>query len=301
MTASGSRLSRHDQDDDQATMPGFGDNLRRIRSAAGLSPADLAGRVGETPLWLTHLEVIGVALPELPQLTRLAEALGCQVDDLLQGPDEAYDHPRRRHAALIAARLGRAGVLLGQVSASRARGEITPIDERRIDEPALLASVGKCRGWVTSPDADLGLAADLERELDGHLKRIRLALDGVAERVARGVIVLPEPRRAPTAPAATGPTPSSSPVTPAPVPATRKGPPRLAGHRTVLWSRPVEGGDDYECEMFTRSRDVDLRVVCGDRVLASWPCKNLDEAFTLSHAWRRVPDLEAHFAEPATA
>ena len=82
-------------------MPGFSDNLRRARETAGISAEDLASRVGAAPLWLTHLEALGAALPDLPHLVRLADALGCPIDELLAGNDEDYDHPRRRHAALI--------------------------------------------------------------------------------------------------------------------------------------------------------------------------------------------------------
>ena len=130
----------------------------------------------------------------------LAEALGCHIDDLLTGGDEDFDHPRRRHAALIAARLGRINTAQSRVNAARARGELTRLDELCLDEPALLASVHKCRGWVTSPTADIKIASGLERELDDHLGRlidVMQRVDGRADSVhARNLANLPAPTAA---------------------------------------------------------------------------------------------------------
>ena len=149
---------------------------------------------------LAHLEALDAALPELPHLVRLAEALGCRIDDLLTGGDEDFDHPRRRHAALIAARLGRINTAQSRVNAARARGELTRLDELCLDEPALLASVYRCRGWVTSPTADIKIASGLERELDDHLGRltdVMQRVDGRADSVhARNLANLPAPTAA---------------------------------------------------------------------------------------------------------
>jgi transcriptional regulator with XRE-family HTH domain len=277
-------------------MPGFSDNLRRAREAAGISAEDLASRVGVAPLWLAHLEAIGAALPDLPHLVHLAEALGCPLDELLAGSDEDYDHPCRRHAALISARLGRISSLLARVNGSRTRREFTTVDEQQVDEPAMLASVCRCRGWVMSSTADLAIAASLEQELDRHIARIGEACERVA---ARGTT--------PTAPGPSpaGPAASSPPVVVAPAPSAATAPaaaPRRAStQRTVLWTRPAPGEGEYVCEMVTDGGVVELRLIRGERVLATRPCKNLDEAFGQSSSWKRVPDPETHFALSGTA
>ena len=300
-------------------MPGFNDNLRRAREAAGLSPEALANRVGAAPLWLIHLEAIGASLPELSQLVKLADALNCSVDDLLAGRDDEFDHPRRRHAALIAARLGSVSLLLSALNRARLHHALTEGDEKLVDEAALLVSVQRCRGWVTSPDAEIGMAAALERELDAHIARIA-AVCGHAE------------AGRPAAPPATDTT-AAEPAAPAAASATRvpataavslrealsaagqapaadgraaRGnggtrpavvapsvPPRPPGHCSCLWTRPSQGPDNYVCEMFTAADGVTVRLACGDRLLAMHPCRTLDEAFGQSSAWKRLPDPES--------
>jgi transcriptional regulator with XRE-family HTH domain len=297
-------------------MPGFCDNLRRARQAAGLSPEDLASRVGAAPVWLAHLEAIGASLPELPDLVRLAEALGCPIDELLAGDDTEFDHPRRRHAALIAARLGRISVLLSRLNAARARQEFSARDERDIDEPALLASVYRCRGWVTSPDAELSIAATLERELDDHFTRIRqvcdrvagsaLAVSGPAGSAAPRALVSPHHEHATAAagrtmavappPSGGAPQTTGSSASPAPCGSPTSGPPKPVPS-TKMWSRPGPGQDEYVCQMSTSGGKVVVQLACGERVLATQACKNLDEAFAISGTWKRLPDPEMHFAQ----
>ena len=310
-------------------MPGFNDNLKRAREAAGLSSEDLAGRIGAAPVWLAHLEAIGASLPELSHLVRLADALGCSLDDLLAGRDDEFDHPRRRHAALIAARLGTVSLLLATVNRARARRALTADDERQVNETGLLTCVQRCRGWVTAPGADISIASDLERDLDAHIARI----SSVCERVdvaAPHLVSAPPPERVvPSTPAAVAPAPvmpppvasrvgagaavplrdalssndaaastrvgqAASPTSapPAPKPAL---PP---GHRTSLWSRPSSDGSDCVCEMYTATEGVTVRLVCGERVLGTRACRNLDEAFSQSGAWKRLPNPESLAAEP---
>lgn len=312
-------------------MPGFSDNLRRAREAAGLSAEDLAARVGAAPVWLAHLEALDAALPELPHLVRLSEALGCSVDDLLAGSDQDFDHPRRRHAALLASRLGRISLLLNRLNAARGKGEITTGDERVIDEPAMLASVYRCRGWVTSLDSAIEIAVGLERELDEHLARIRRICDRAeSRRIAESLTGKVEKQKAAAldgrlwpdaAPAIAGPaggvkpaaTPVLAPAAAAPASVASSGfaapaaagppvppadsTPKSTAHLTVMWSRPARGEGDYVCQMATSGTAVELRLVHGERVLASRACRNLDEAFSQSSAWKRVPDPEVHFAQ----
>jgi transcriptional regulator with XRE-family HTH domain len=311
-------------------MAGFNDNLKRAREAAGLSAEDLAGRIGAAPVWLAHLEAIGASLPELSHLVKLADALNCSVDDLLAGRDDEFDHPRRRHAALIATRLGAVSLLLGTLNRARSRGELSPADEKRVQEFVLLDCVRRCRQWVTSPDADVPIAASLERELDSHITRITGLCERLGERPAPAHVAAPAAGPAAATPRATSaattiaPRASAAPPPAAirvpagagravpladvlsaaepppihgagPSPGASTAPPRAArppGHQTKLWSRPATEDTNYVCEMYTGANGIEVRLVCGDRVLASKGCRNLDEAFGQSSAWKRLPDPE---------
>jgi hypothetical protein len=48
--------------------------------------------------------------------------------------------------------------------------------------------------------------------------------------------------------------------------------------------------------MVTEGTAVALELRCGDRILATHPCENMDEAFGQSSRWKRIPDPESHFA-----
>nr|MCU0255491.1 helix-turn-helix domain-containing protein [Vicinamibacterales bacterium] len=156
-------------------MPGFADNLRRACEAAGITVAEAARRLGTKPADVEAWLAAG-SLPELHVLVRLADGIGCRADDLLLGEDADFAHPQRRHAGLISARMGRVRVLLTQVRLARYRGELTLGDEAEMNEAALLATVEGCRAWVMSEDHDVGVAAAIEAELDGHLERVAAVL-----------------------------------------------------------------------------------------------------------------------------
>lgn len=59
----------------------FGDHLRSMRRAAGLTAVDLAGRAGLTPSTLWRIEA-GNAEPNLGTLYKLAWGFGVQVAEL---------------------------------------------------------------------------------------------------------------------------------------------------------------------------------------------------------------------------
>jgi hypothetical protein len=182
-----------------------------------------------------------------------------------------------------------------------------------VDEAGLLACVHRCRGWVTAPDADVAIASGLERDLDKHIARI--------SSVCARVDPPGQPRTAPT-PAAFPPAavatrvqgtdavsllealssnegagtahaPAATPTPPPPA-----APSRPPGRCTPLWSRASNDSGDYVCEMYTAPEGITVRLVCGERVLAAKGCKNLDEAFSQSTTWKRLPDPESLAAEP---
>ena len=65
----------------------FGDHLRALREAAGLSRAELARKASVPASTLRHWEG-GRGMPGLPTLLRLAEALGVPVEQLAEGVDD---------------------------------------------------------------------------------------------------------------------------------------------------------------------------------------------------------------------
>ena len=267
-------------------MPGFADNLRRLCLAAGVPVADLGRRLGAMPGEVAAWQSPSAPLPELHVLVRLADALGCRVDDLLEGEDHDFDPPPRRHAALIAARMGRVRTLLTQVRLARHRGAVRPEHEARLGEAALLATVDRCRAWVMSEAPDLPEAAAIESELDRHVPRVRPALDLIGGASPPGepppsaeTTASPAPAPAPT-PEATGPGPASA--SPAPRATVIR-----AGHRSTLWAHEY-ADQQHACVLVTGASGVAVELRVDDTVLESRACQTLDEAFEQSSAWKRT-------------
>jgi transcriptional regulator with XRE-family HTH domain len=65
----------------------FGQHLRALREAAGLSLAALARKAGVPASTLRHWEGSG-GMPGLPALLRLAEALGVRVERFAEGVED---------------------------------------------------------------------------------------------------------------------------------------------------------------------------------------------------------------------
>lgn len=59
------------------------ENLRNIRKAQGLTQVDLSQRVGLNRCYLSQIETGAKKNPSLTTVSRLADALGCTLDDLL--------------------------------------------------------------------------------------------------------------------------------------------------------------------------------------------------------------------------
>ena len=64
----------------------FGDHLRKLRAAAGLTQRQLAARVGTSSAAISNIEA-GNNAPTLGTLVRLADALDCNVSDLVKTLD----------------------------------------------------------------------------------------------------------------------------------------------------------------------------------------------------------------------
>jgi transcriptional regulator with XRE-family HTH domain len=78
----------------------FGDNLKRLMKDAGINGVRLAKLVEVTPPVVSGWRGNRNGLPEAPTLLKLAKALRCSIDDLLDGVDPAYDAIRLRAATL---------------------------------------------------------------------------------------------------------------------------------------------------------------------------------------------------------
>lgn len=83
-----------------AVVATFGENVKKLREAAGLKGIDLAERLSVSPPVVSAWENNRTGLPETPTLLKLAKALDCTVDDLLAGIDEEYDAITQRQAIL---------------------------------------------------------------------------------------------------------------------------------------------------------------------------------------------------------
>jgi transcriptional regulator with XRE-family HTH domain len=75
--------------------PLFGARLRELRIARGLTQPDLAAHVGTSASNISDLER-GVKVPTLTTVARLADALDCNVSEMVDVLDRK---PRRRKAA----------------------------------------------------------------------------------------------------------------------------------------------------------------------------------------------------------
>ena len=65
----------------------FSENLKRLRSARGLTQRALADALGVTFQAVSKWEN-GRAAPDIFVLPRLASIFGCQIDDLFRGENE---------------------------------------------------------------------------------------------------------------------------------------------------------------------------------------------------------------------
>lgn len=88
-------------------VPSFGENLTRIRKAAGLKSKDVAERLDVARSVVSGWENDRRGLPETPTLFKLAKALGCSIEELLSGVDAEY-------AAAAEARTKQAMALFGR-------------------------------------------------------------------------------------------------------------------------------------------------------------------------------------------
>lgn len=69
----------------------FGENVRRLREERGFKQGVLAERLGVGQGQLSNWESDRFGLPETATVLKIAKALQCSVEELLQGVDPAYD------------------------------------------------------------------------------------------------------------------------------------------------------------------------------------------------------------------
>lgn len=104
-----------------------GENIVRLRKLRGWRQKDLAEKLKMHQGDLSNLEKDKRGLPEAPTLLRLAKAIKCSVDELLQGVDPEYDR-------IVAHRLPSGSAIPG----GPAHGDSSPGDlERRLEAHAV--------------------------------------------------------------------------------------------------------------------------------------------------------------------
>ena len=82
-----------------AAVATFGGNVRKLRRAVGLKQKDLAAKLDIAKNTMSGLEKEREGfLPGAPMLLRLAKAIGCTVDDLLQDLDAEYEQIKSSRA-----------------------------------------------------------------------------------------------------------------------------------------------------------------------------------------------------------
>ena len=88
-------------------LPTFGENLKRLRERAGLKNKELAEKVSVKPPTISAWERNRGGLPETPTLFKLAKALNCPIEELLQGVDAEYSSAAERRREKAMALLGK--------------------------------------------------------------------------------------------------------------------------------------------------------------------------------------------------
>lgn len=78
--------------------PLFGARLREMRIARGLTQPDVAAHVGTSASNISDLER-GIKVPTLTTVARLADALDCQVTELVEVLDRKSRKPKRSQNA----------------------------------------------------------------------------------------------------------------------------------------------------------------------------------------------------------
>ncbi|MDE2904691.1 MAG: LexA family transcriptional regulator [Acidobacteriota bacterium] len=116
----------------QSRVLSLGRNIKRLRTVAGLQTQKaFAERLGVPQPQVSDWENDRSPVPEVPNLLKLAKALGCSVDELLAGVDPDYDRIRDGFDIAVAAE---GDVLPGG----------TTWDEREQERPPVL-------GWLSRP------------------------------------------------------------------------------------------------------------------------------------------------------
>jgi len=146
-----------------AVVGSFGANVARLRKLAGKKGVELAKDVNVKPPVLSAWENNRGGLPETPTLLKLAKALKCSVDELLEGVDDAYDEVMRRRNHAVHAGGSAQDVLLGDLlmkaNARRVMEAITRLPDAKLE------SVAGTVEWM----AELYEAAD-QHQVDGRRK-----------------------------------------------------------------------------------------------------------------------------------
>jgi transcriptional regulator with XRE-family HTH domain len=87
----------------ESLVQGIGANIAGYRLAAGITQADLAGRISKSVQWVSGVEQGRIHAERLTDLIRIATVLGCRLEDLLGRPVDTLAPGAAPKAELVAA------------------------------------------------------------------------------------------------------------------------------------------------------------------------------------------------------
>lgn len=90
-------------DDEPSLLRGIGANIAAHRRAAGVTQADLAGRIGKSVQWVSAVEQGRRHADRLTDLLRIAVVVGCAVEDLIGRPVDTLAPGGRPRGEAVAA------------------------------------------------------------------------------------------------------------------------------------------------------------------------------------------------------
>ena len=195
-------------------------NVRMLREAAGLDQKDLAAKARVSTAYVSRLEAGNTQAPRLPELQRVAEALGVTVDDLSQSGlmvsqggasgryiqvsddllNQVFDRLTALEERVLHRNDARRVPLVGAGAADPTGGVPLPDDEPSGDE-FMLRVEGDCLApdilpgdWLlmsAKRDAKVGDVVSVVVGSERHIKRVAKRNGQLILESSRGRLVLP--------------------------------------------------------------------------------------------------------------
>ncbi|MFY1673895.1 helix-turn-helix transcriptional regulator [Plantactinospora sp. WMMB334] len=98
-------MDRGEMENDRGLIRGIGSNIAAHRRAVHVTQQDLAGRIGKSVQWVSAVEQGRLHAERLTDLLRIAQVVGCRIEDLIGRPvDRLAPGPRPPGEAVAAVR-----------------------------------------------------------------------------------------------------------------------------------------------------------------------------------------------------